>query len=101
MDTRLWLFGETGMLLSATEMKRVSVEKKNYKGQMHWMLTETILFSGFKGVEPMVLSSSGAPKLESIEDIHPLGWRSLQSIGLAKNTGQVHDILCCCGWAAE
>lgn len=34
MDRRLWLFGETAMLLSATEMKRVSVEKKNYKGQM-------------------------------------------------------------------
>lgn len=34
MDRRLWLFGETGMLLPATEMKRVSVEK-NYKGQMH------------------------------------------------------------------
>lgn len=35
MDTRLWLFGESGMLLSATEMRRVPVEKKIYKGQMN------------------------------------------------------------------
>lgn len=34
MDTRLWLFGESGMLLSATEMRRVPVEKI-YKGQMN------------------------------------------------------------------
>ena len=34
MDTRLWLFGETGVLFSATEMRRASV-KKTYKGQMH------------------------------------------------------------------
>lgn len=101
MDTRLWLFGESGMLLSATEMRRVPVEKKIYKGQMNWMLTKTILLSGFTSVKPMVLSSSGVPKLNSVEDIRPLGWRSLQSIGLANNTGQVHDILCCCGWAAE
>ena len=67
MDRRLWLFGETGMLLPATEMKRVSVEK-NYKGQMHWMLTKTILFSGFKSVKPMVLSSSRECRR------HPSSW---------------------------